>query len=376
MQLNRHIRIFAFTVGLVALGSAPATAGYTITDLAHSPNYTRAVFGNINNSGEIVGAAVFPGDPINRHAAVWRNGVVTDLGTPGFFSGATDINDKGVIAGAENIIGPDGLPRRNILTWTNGVRDLLTPPEVFVSEEFYAADFSSSAINNAGLVVGQNVPPGPQLQPVLWSNGSIRALSTEGFSPLASAGARHINDLGQMAGWAMDPIRGVTHAVVWDNATAAPRDLGTVGMGSTSYGLVINNAGVVAGDTYGPNSFSYAALWDQDGTGSILPSLGGRSSVWGINNSGIVVGESAGRAVMWKDGVVTDLNSLVADSGLTFTIAVAINDLGQIVCSGGADSGEYLLTPDATPTPVPAALPLFGSALAALGLVRRRFLRA
>src|SRR5262249_39911120 len=78
----------------------------------------------------------------------------------------------------------------------------------------------------------------------------------------------------------------------------------------------------------------------------------------GINNKGEVVGASVSppglplgntRAVLWRKGVITDLNALIpADSPLYLLTAFAINDVGEIVGFGVTSTGEvhgFLATP-------------------------------
>ena len=92
--------------------------------------FTTGIGGNflsansINESGEVVGAAAFQGHPFD--AAIWRNGVVTDLGTLSgdCFSQAFVMNSRGQIAG--NSATCDGQTIRAAL-WEDGrVFDLNT----------------------------------------------------------------------------------------------------------------------------------------------------------------------------------------------------------------------------------------------------------
>jgi probable HAF family extracellular repeat protein len=54
-----------------------------------------------------------------------------------------------------------------------------------------------------------------------------------------------------------------------------------------------------------------------------------------VNVHGQIVGARAGRAFLWRNGVGTDLNTLIpASAGLTLTSANGINDSGQIVATG------------------------------------------
>jgi probable HAF family extracellular repeat protein len=74
-----------------------------------------------------------------------------------------------------------------------------------------------------------------------------------------------------------------------------------------------------------------------------------------INVSGIIAGTASqfegfsGRAFVWKDGQLADLNQRIpADSGWVLTSAEGINDRGQIVGFGTfqGQTRAFLLTPD------------------------------
>jgi probable HAF family extracellular repeat protein len=82
----------------------------------------------INNAGQIVGNSDLPGDTIT-HAALWQNGAITDLGAlPGdVYSVANDINARGQVVGASC----DANFNCRAWLWDNGVMiDLnsLIPP--------------------------------------------------------------------------------------------------------------------------------------------------------------------------------------------------------------------------------------------------------
>ena len=87
--------------------------------------------------------------------------------------------------------------------------------------------------------------------------------------------------------------------------------------------------------------------------GYALQSLG-PGAANAINTAGLIVGGnsvsgSATRAFLWRNGVATDLNTLIpANSGWTLNFASGINDRGQIVGWGVNFTGSihaFLLTP-------------------------------
>jgi probable HAF family extracellular repeat protein len=100
----------------------------------------------------------------------------------------------------------------------------------------------------------------------------------------------------------------------------------------------------------------HAFIWTKSGGMTDMGTLPGDSFsiAWGINEQGQVVGQSidasgSSRAFLWQNGVMTDLNTLVAAGPLSLVYANDINDSGEI--AGGAsnsttgDSPAFLAVP-------------------------------
>ena len=122
--------------------------------------FTAGIGGNflfansINDVSEVIGAAAFQNRPFD--AAIWRNGLVTDLGTlPGdCFSQAFVMNSHGQIAG--NSATCDGNTIRAAL-WEDGkVFDLNT----LIPSNSDLLLVESNAINDRGEIAGNGFPPG------------------------------------------------------------------------------------------------------------------------------------------------------------------------------------------------------------------------
>ena len=225
------------------------------------------------------------------------------------------------------------------------------------------------AINNAGQIAGSANNDLDQRRPVLWDNAGIHEQS------MLYGVALGMNNSGQIVG--MTRNAGTDHAMLWSNGVG--QDLGIFGGSGGSIANAINDKGQVNILTrVGTNM--YNAIWSNGVLQDRLPDLGsGTTSVSGMNNAGQLVGSmgmggSSLHAILWQDGAIIDLNSLVEGTGWTLECATDINDKGQIIGYGTKDTGRYafLLTPDVAPVPLPAALPLFGSGLALLGFLRRR----
>jgi probable HAF family extracellular repeat protein len=98
----------------------------------------------LNSLDQVVGRArIAPPTSNIDHAFLWQNGVMTDLGVlpGGSWSEARDINDSGLIVG-----NADNGTHLHAVFWQNGVIQDLTPTALFSS---------ATAVNNAGVIVGQ-----------------------------------------------------------------------------------------------------------------------------------------------------------------------------------------------------------------------------
>ena len=148
-------------------------------------------------------------DPYIVHAFQWQNGVLSDLGTlpGGTSSGNQWINERGLVVGGA----------------TNGAIDPLTGY--------------------------------PEVNAVLWKNGTIRNMGTLGGNESVAFG---LNNRGQAVGFALNLIPdsytnvlafGATqaHAFLWQDGVM--QDLGTLG-GPDSIAYIVNERGQVAGASF------------------------------------------------------------------------------------------------------------------------------
>jgi probable HAF family extracellular repeat protein len=351
---------------LAAQAQNAAPTRYKVINLGTLGGVLGSFAHSINNEGWIAGVANLPGDT-EEHAALWRDGVATDLGTLGGDNSNVDSpvkNNNGLIVGFAQTSAIDPLGE-NFCTftyndasggacngsnhscrgfrWRNGVMDALGT--------LGGNNSFATGANNRGLVIGSaenstqdaNCIP-PQVldyKPVVWRGRAIQELPVPTGDAIGAAIG--VNDKNQVVGTsgmcgsgpALGPVP--VHALLWQNGSIT--DLGNLGGAVNNIANAINESGQIVGasDLPGDNT-GHAFLW-QNGAIADLGTLPGDflSVANAINDKGQVVGQSCDvnfncRAFLWRSGVITDLNTLIPpDSSLYLLIAYDINSRGEIV---------------------------------------------
>src|SRR6201993_3900903 len=310
----------------------------------------------------------------NRHATLWRGGLLTALGTLGGPNSSVAWNVKntqGIIVGISQTADPEPLgeswssatfysPPNNIgyinlgFVWQNKQMRGLLP--------FPGGDNSlATGANNFGLAVGwaENDVHGPacvspqvlQFRPAVWTLGppdNIQDLPL--IAGDSSGAATAINDIGQIVGISgiCDQAVGrhtAMHAVLWENGGVI--DLGNLGAEWWNTPTAINQRGDIVGFAGDPafveGDIVHAFIWtSEDGIRQLKP-LPNRtpkhvdSEAYGINEARQVVGVSCDadqvdcRAVIWDHGnTPTDLNDLKGSYSPFLALAKDINNKGEI----------------------------------------------
>jgi len=208
-------QVLQFRPALWTLGSPDQ-----IHDLPLIPGDTSGAATAINDNGQIVGISGICYQAVGRHTAkhavLWENGGVTDLGNLGaqWWNTPTAINQRG------DVVGFDGDPAfvegdiLHAFMWTreDGIRHLKllprrNPPHV---------DSEAYGINEARQVVGVSCDADQvDCRAVIWDYGNtptdVNDLKAPGYSAIL-ASAKDINNAGQITGRAVDPITGVLTA--------------------------------------------------------------------------------------------------------------------------------------------------------------------
>jgi probable HAF family extracellular repeat protein len=374
----------------MAQTQAKAKVQYQVSNLA-SLGGTNSAGNSINDQTWVAGYSRLL-DNQSRHAVLWRNGSITDLGTLGGPNSSVTWNVKnteGIIVGISQTATPEPLGE-----WWSSFAFYGGPNNIgfinlgFVWEQGQMRGLPNfpggnngfaTGANNLGQVVGwaENgvhdtacvSPQVLQFRPAMWSLGPPADQIHE--LPLipgdSSGAATAINDNGQIVGISgiCDQALGrhtARHAVLWENGGVT--DIGNLGANWWNTPTAINQRGDVVGFAGDPafveGDIVHAFMWTRENGIRHLKPLPRRtpkhvdSEAYGINEARQVVGVSCDadfvdcRAVVWNQGnTPTDLNDLKGGFSAHLESAKDINNLGQIT-GRAIDTGvrtAYLAVP-------------------------------
>jgi probable HAF family extracellular repeat protein len=352
---------------------ARAKTHYSVSNLPGLGG-TNSAGNSINNQTWVAGYSRLTNNQ-SRHAALWRNAALSDLGTLGGPNSSVTWSVKdtqGVIVGISQTADPEPLgeawssaafygPPNNVgfinlgFVWENGqMRGLPNFPG--------GNNGFATGANNLRQVVGwaENdvhdsdcvSPQVLQFRPAMWSLGppdQIHDLPL--ISGDTSGAATAINDNGQIVGISgiCDQAVGrhtAKHAVLWENGAVtdiypdAPAQWWNTPTAINQRGDVVGFAGDPA---FVEGDILHAFMWTRDDGIRLLKPLQNRtpehvdSEAYGINERRQVVGISCDadfvdcRAVIWDHGnTPTDLNELKGGFSARLESAKDINDKGEI----------------------------------------------
>jgi probable HAF family extracellular repeat protein len=376
MAVRAGLILLAIFVGVyfgATLARGSATGQYQIVRLP-TLGGTNSGGNSINNRGWVAGYSRVAGDQ-SREAALWRDGELIPLGTLGGPNSSVAWpvkNNRGIIVGISQtdepepegarwscsafFTGPFVVGKKCFgFVWDDKDRVMKKLPPLGGNNSFAAA------ANNRRQVVGWaetsvRDPQGceaPQVfrfVAVIWNLKKDKDDDDIEIEELplppgdTSSAATAINNRGQAVGISGRCDQAVGRhsarvAVLWDKGEVI--EIGNLGAPHWATATAINEQGDVAGfasqPDAGPDEQRFSAfLWTKRGGIQDLDELPGDnfSQAWGINDRGQVVGLSCGangcRAVIWRNGVVEDLNKFKGSYPFHLESAKDINDIGEI----------------------------------------------
>ncbi len=259
----------------------------------------------VSSLGSFAQTYIFAPATTQTHAFLWSGGKIQDLGTLGGpDSNALVVNDAGQVAGISFInfiANPSGVPTLDPFLWDRG--------QMIDLGNFGGTSGFPTWLNNSGQLVGVSNLPGDQtFHPFLWDRGELKDLGTLGGY---TGQAFFVNDAGEAVGYAdltPDPLSCsglacIHHAFLWKHGVM--KDLGTLGNGTCSRALSINQSGQIVGATSPcAGEFAHGFLWE-------------------------------------NGGPIVDLSALVLDgSGIAVRDGDYINDRGEVAARGVLSNGD------------------------------------
>jgi probable HAF family extracellular repeat protein len=227
------------------LQSGTGQIHYSVINLGTLGGTESNGFGGVNNRGWVTGDANLAGD-LNEHAALWRDGVITDLGTVGGPNSSAPMpvkDDRGFVVGVAQIATVDPLSE----LW--GTTFVCTPSDTVTNLGSLGGVMSNAAngINNLGQVVGQSNLPGDAVtHAFLWQNGVMTDLGTLPGDSISIA--FDINKKGQIVGISCD-LNFNYRPFLWENGVMT--DLNTLIPPNSplylTFGGGINDRGEITG---------------------------------------------------------------------------------------------------------------------------------
>jgi probable HAF family extracellular repeat protein len=206
-------------------------------------------------------------------------------------------------------------------------------------------------INDSGVVVGAAYLANGEIHPFAYRNGHMVDLGTLGSTqPQWWNAAASINKSGVIVGTSYD-AEGNFFGFRWANGKM--QKMGTLG-GLWSQAAAINDHGQITGLAYTKAGLGHGFISNGAKLIDLGTFSGPTSTVWGIalNNAGVVVGQSTFKdtyhAFVYTGGQIKDLNHLIpSGTGWTLISAEGINDTGQIAGQGKLNGQQhaFLLTP-------------------------------
>lgn len=383
--------LLATPTRIAAQGEQPQAAHfqhYTVTNLGTLGGTYSYGYG-LNNAGVVSGGAATPTQTggVSQTAFLWHDGRIIRLGTLGgrdcpdcnSEAGGPNARDESPIISETSTTDPNGEDFCGFGThlqclgaiWKDGVMKALpnlpgghNGQTYWINNLGEAAGFAENDVLDSTCTVPFQAF---RYEAVTWSpKGKIQELrplagDTVGFAFGINEKGQAVGSSGLCSNVSLPPNYQPNgpHAVLWEK-DGAPTNLGNLDGAPFNIATSINDQGEVVGNSQFSDGTVQAFLWTREtgkpeGLGT-LPGdfLSVAPCCHTINNRGEVVGfsipgpQGSGRAFIWQNGVMIDLNTLIPEGSPWYLLqACSISDAGQIVGQGliGGTVHAFLLTP-------------------------------
>ena len=240
------------------------------------PGAATTSFAGINARAEIAGQYTLADG--NRHTFLWVAGRLTKIDYPGATAtGPLGITPQGEVVGAYVVA---GVAHGYVYSTGSG----------FTTIDYPAATYTNvTGRNSSGDIVGRYLDEASVSHGYILSSGQFTAIDYPGAS---FTGLSAIDSAGNIAGRCT--VNGLSHGFLLPTTQPALRytvtDLGTVGrLPGQPFTLTDNR--LIAG-TAVTDSGLHAVVWSRGNVMTDLGSAGLTSIAWGINDSGVAVGQA------------------------------------------------------------------------------------
>lgn len=322
--------------------AALAQSTYSSVDLGLPDGYDSVVPIALNDNGVAVVAA---DDGETRAIFTVAGGVFTRMGREESSAHATCIDFDGNVGGWVDVAGKGSQPAREMPIVLTAGNQSEMPGEPLDGRVF--------ALRQGGTAVGEAAigPKGSARKAVIWIYQEVQELA--GTPKDGASAGMDVNGFGQVAGWVEtgtgDAVRRT--AVMFD-VEGDMVEIGGLGgfqseaVGISEQGHVVGHSTTSENDGELGSDGTAAFIWER---GKVTPLLTLDGQLWSlaadVNSFGLVAGtiglDTAGptgattTAAVWGFDAVYDLNlSAEPVDGITLTAAVAVNELGQVLCGG------------------------------------------
>ncbi len=310
-------------VGALTPAANAAPALYTLKVISPTKGFESVTPYALNDKGDVVGASwnlpVANMSEERSAATLWPS---NNLGKPVIVSFGSGNSYAVAVSDDQAMVGNEGETEMGPFLYKAGKITRLTSTNSSLPAVNDAVGMSASGLILTGDASTWTSPTKRQMLPVpKGTQGSAWAISRNGVHVVGGAGDSNLR---------------------WTNRSWAK--LGNPAGSAMSQPYAVNDRGVAVGYAEVAGN-SVPVIWDSKGSPSWLaryPGFGQQYPV-AISNSGVVVGygnaspdamAGSDKALLWKDGKVMDLDTVVSKpAGATIISALDINTRGQIIGS-------------------------------------------